>query len=154
VDGSADPERKFDDLGNAIRKIRVDLDIPVERQAEWLIGNRDKGRDGRYCAVFAIRYEGRLGTKEPGWLVYIKSAIYPHPKSMVPTDVLNYALQTPEFPHEPTAQQFFGEAQFESYRALGEHEIGAILDPFEGAEDFDDLVTAASEYATMDASET
>jgi hypothetical protein len=87
---------------------------------------------------------------EPGWLVYIKSAFYPHPKSMVPTDVLNYAMQSPEFPHEPTGEQFYGEARFESYRALGEHEIAAILDPFEDAEDFDDLVTAAMEHAAYD----
>jgi hypothetical protein len=30
-----------------------------------------------------------------------------------------YALENPAFPHDKTLNQFFGEAQFESYRALG-----------------------------------
>jgi hypothetical protein len=34
-------------------------------------------------------------------------------------DVLSYASTHLEFPHETTANQFFTESQFESYRALG-----------------------------------
>ena len=30
VDGSQDPNYTYEDLGNAIRKIRVDLGIPIE----------------------------------------------------------------------------------------------------------------------------
>jgi hypothetical protein len=37
-----------------------------------------------------------------------------------PTDLLNYRSQNPTFPQEPTAQQFFDEAQWESYRKLGQ----------------------------------
>jgi len=33
--------------------------------------------------------------------------------------VLSYAVSHPTFPHESTANQFFSESQFESYRALG-----------------------------------
>jgi len=36
-------------------------------------------------------------------------------------DVRQYALEHPSFPQEPTADQFFDEAQWESYRALGYH---------------------------------
>ncbi len=32
-----------------------------------------------------------------------------------------YKLDEPDFPHHSTADQFFTEAQFEAYRALGEH---------------------------------
>jgi len=35
--------------------------------------------------------------------------------------VTEYANGHPGFPHEPTADQFFDESQFESYRALGFH---------------------------------
>ena len=38
----------------------------------------------------------------------------------------NYAAAHPEFPHEPTTDQWFGESQLESYRLLGLHAIEAI----------------------------
>jgi hypothetical protein len=38
-----------------------------------------------------------------------------------PADVLEYARSHPSFPHEPTMDQFFDEAQWESYRRLGQH---------------------------------
>jgi hypothetical protein len=34
-------------------------------------------------------------------------------------DVATYRVQHPVFPQEPTADQFFDEAQWESYRRLG-----------------------------------
>jgi len=43
-----------------------------------------------------------------------------------PLDVLQYAASHPTFPQEATADQFFDEAQWESYRRLGEH-IGHIV---------------------------
>jgi len=43
-----------------------------------------------------------------------------------PLDVLQYAAAHQTFPQEPTADQFFNEAQWESYRRLGEH-IGFAL---------------------------
>lgn len=45
----------------------------------------------------------------------------------------NYQEAHASFPHETTADQFFDDAQFESYRALGnhlaEHTFGPVLDP-------------------------
>ena len=38
-----------------------------------------------------------------------------------PEDVRHYHQSHPGFPHESTADQFFDEAQWESYRKLGEH---------------------------------
>lgn len=38
-----------------------------------------------------------------------------------PQDICRYHVEHPSFPHESTLDQFFGEAQFESYRYLGEH---------------------------------
>jgi hypothetical protein len=51
-----------------------------------------------------------------------------------PLDVLQYAAAHPTFPQETTTDQFFDEAQWESYRKLGEH-IGAQVNVL----DFDDL---------------
>ncbi len=42
---------------------------------------------------------------------------------------MDYAARHPAFPHEPTSDQFFDEAQFESYRRLGEHVAWEVLRP-------------------------
>jgi hypothetical protein len=50
-------------------------------------------------------------------LIYIKPSL----TGDEPADVLHYAASHPSFPHETTANQFYTESQFESYRALGQH---------------------------------
>ena len=35
--------------------------------------------------------------------------------------MLSYAIANATFPHQTTANQWFGESQFEAYRALGAH---------------------------------
>jgi glutamate/tyrosine decarboxylase-like PLP-dependent enzyme len=44
-----------------------------------------------------------------------------------PVDVLEYHSSHADFPHESTANQFFDEAQWESYRRLGEHIGSQVL---------------------------
>ncbi len=117
-DGGCDPGATFEDLGNAIRRIRVDFGIPIEI-AEVPIYSRGAGETARtggtYCAVGRIRYSRVDAGAPDGTLVYIKPAFY----GREPPDVFNYAHSSPTFPHETTADQFFTEAQFESYRQLG-----------------------------------
>jgi hypothetical protein len=43
-----------------------------------------------------------------------------------PVDVLNYGAAHADFPHETTANQWFGESQFESYRMLGLHTVDTL----------------------------
>ena len=50
-----------------------------------------------------------------------------------PDDVLAYRRMHPDFPHDPTADQFFTESQFESYRALGHHAVLTTLNQLLGA---------------------
>jgi hypothetical protein len=50
-----------------------------------------------------------------GIIVYIKPACYGNE----PRDIYEYFKTNPTFPHESTADQFFSESQFESYRMLG-----------------------------------
>jgi hypothetical protein len=54
-----------------------------------------------------------------GTIIYIKAGI----TGDEPGDVLNYKRQHTDFPHESTADQWFSESQFESYRRLGYHSI-------------------------------
>ncbi|MCA1616500.1 MAG: hypothetical protein LC800_20880 [Acidobacteria bacterium] len=43
-------------------------------------------------------------------------------------DVRQYGMQNAGFPQQSTADFWYDEAQFESYRRLGEHCAGFILD--------------------------
>jgi len=61
---------------------------------------------------------------DTGILVYLKAAMTGHED----TSVRQYKSSHPEFPHESTGDQFYGEDQFESYRHLGRdigHEVFA-----------------------------
>jgi hypothetical protein len=117
-DAGCDPQNMFADLGNAIRKIRVDLGIDIRLETLNLHPRSDSyvpgsERAGFYCGIGRILYpEG-----EPGTLIYLKPGLY----GGEPQDVLNYASENALFPHEPTSDQWFSEAQFESYRRLGQH---------------------------------
>lgn len=125
ADASADPQRNFDDLGNAIRKIRLDLSVEIREVETFGIGDRSLGDEGRYAALFEIEYpwdDQRLGQ-----LLYLKTALYKGNPLGAPMDVVEYGNRSPDFPHEPTSDQFFMETQFESYRALGEHEMTAVM---------------------------
>ncbi|MFN7993375.1 MAG: hypothetical protein U0Q18_07225 [Bryobacteraceae bacterium] len=122
VDGSADPDFHFDDLGNAIRKIRVDMGINIEFPEISI--EREITAASRHCALGTIGYTAVDGpTAQDGVLIYIKSSL----TGNEPRDVMNYAQQNPAFPHQPTSDQWFDEAQFESYRRLGFHVLDEIL---------------------------
>ena len=58
-----------------------------------------------------------------------------------PIDVLRYQSGHPDFPNETTADQFFDEAQWESYRKLGEH----IADEFLSRDVFGALWPASAD---------
>jgi hypothetical protein len=73
----------------------------------------------RHALLARIHY---LDTKTFGWLLMIKPSLMGD-ESM---DVVQYQRTHPLFPQEPTSDQYFDEAQWESYRKLGEH-IGAEL---------------------------
>ncbi|MGD0946885.1 MAG: patatin-like phospholipase family protein [Candidatus Binatia bacterium] len=124
-DAGCDPTAGFEDLGNAIRKIRIDFGIPIEFRKKILISPREETADGLYCATATIHYKEVDGKVPPGELIYIKPALFGHGRR-VPYDVYSYSRSAGEFPHESTVDQWFSEAQFESYRALGLHVIEQI----------------------------
>ncbi len=133
VDGGQDPECQFEDLSNAIRKIRSDLGVWIDLdKCAIRKRSKDKSPDAR-CAMTGIIHYGEKDApagasddeknKFNGVLIYVKPAFYDADE---PIDVKNYAASHPMFPHEPTADQFFSESQFESYRALGKSAIDRI----------------------------
>jgi hypothetical protein len=119
-DAGCDPAYTFEDLSNAVRKIRIDFSIPIEFPSEGLgMTVAGQGTANRHVAIGTIRYSAVDGPVPNGVLIYMKATL----SGDEPVDVLNYARSHPVFPHESTASQFFTEAQFESYRTLGLHTL-------------------------------
>jgi hypothetical protein len=128
IDADEDRDYAFENLGNAIRKIRTDMGISIDFESFSNFQKRNKGNPPGgptlYCSVGTIHYDRVDGNPENnGKLIFVKPTI----TGKEAADVLNYEQQHPEFPHETTANQWFTESQFESYRALGEYEIMQIL---------------------------
>jgi hypothetical protein len=118
-DGGEDLECAFADLGEAVRKIRIDFGIPIEFGTMTIYPRSAidtlKG-PGHNCAVGRVRYSVVDGADAPdGIIIYIKPACY----GDEPRDIYEYFKTNPTFPHESTSDQFFSESQFESYRMLG-----------------------------------
>jgi hypothetical protein len=112
VDSGCDPALTFEDLGNALRKIRVDFGIPIIFEGDSLDAVKAKKKR---CAVASIDYSAVDRDSQPGRLVYLKPII----TGDEPPDVTSYASANPSFPHQSTGDQWFDESQTESYRMLG-----------------------------------
>jgi hypothetical protein len=125
-DAGEDPECSFADLGEAVRKIRIDFGIPIDFEPMTIYPRsaikalKSARQKGHNCAIGRIRYSvvdpEVNGNKAPdGVIVYIKPACY----GEEPRDIYEYFKRNETFPHESTSDQFFSESQFESYRMLG-----------------------------------
>jgi hypothetical protein len=131
LDAAADPDFAYEDLGNALRKIRIDLAVPIDFSDALIRSLRDKKKR---CAVAVIRYSAVDPALKDGVLIYIKPMLL----GCEPPDVESYATVQPDFPHESTANQWFNESQTESYRMLGLHTLDEICRGWSGGsiEDF------------------
>jgi len=121
-DAGADPKCTLEDLGNAVRKIAVDLGVKIEFERIYVHKRTEAATAGVYCAIGKIKYPE---DPEDAWskIIYIKPGFY---GTAEPADVRAYAAANAKFPHESTLNQWFGESQFESYRSLGAHVIEEI----------------------------
>ena len=121
-DAGCDPDYTFDDLANAVRRIRLDLGIPIEfPPIDITRAGQDRGNP--HGAMGVIRYAAADGPDAPdGTLLYLKATL----SGDEPVDVRNFATSDPTFPHDSTANQFFDEARFESYRTLGFHTVLSV----------------------------
>jgi hypothetical protein len=116
----ADPKATLDDLGNLIRKVRIDfgteirdLDIAPLRSsppgAHVVTGKIHYGPD--HAAALNLPPDELIGT-----LVIVK----PNLAGGEPVDVQQYGFLNEDFPQQNTFDLWYDEAQFESYRRLGE----------------------------------
>lgn len=123
-DAGQDGATTFEDLGNMIRKCQIDLGIEIELSVDAMRPSKDTGRCLHHCAVGLIHYERVDGpSAAPGLIVYLKPTL----TGNEPTDIANYASAHPDFPHQSTADQWFDEQQFESYRKLGHHLCSTVF---------------------------
>jgi hypothetical protein len=122
-DAGQDRDSVYEDLANVSRLCRTDFGVRIEIDTSPLRwqGNQHFGR--WHCAIGQIHYEDVDSNETPGLLVYLKASL----TGDEPTDVQNYASLNADFPHQTTADQWFDERQFESYRALGYHVANAVL---------------------------
>ncbi len=124
-DCGADPEVAFDDLANVLRRVREDFGVEIEIDIAPLRPDAHH-RSRQHAVVGTIHYNGIAGL-DKGTLLYIKPAL----TGDEPPDVLQYGTRNALFPHESTGDQFYDEAQWESYRRLGEHAVEQVLGFFE-----------------------
>jgi hypothetical protein len=135
-DAEEDPEMKFSGIGNAVNRCRADFGAEIDLDLRPL-QIEDDGFSQAHCVVGTIRYPPPRQEPQPegasrapcpclgetdedrytGTILYIKSSLV----GDEPADLLAYKLQHPTFPQDSTANQWFTETQFESYRRLGHH---------------------------------
>jgi hypothetical protein len=152
VDADADTDYDFEDLGNAVRKIYIDLGIVI-RFPDFPSGlpmkrGKEKEADSSslYCFSGEIDY-GCIDAGAPkGQLLVIKPIL----NGSEPEDIRAYASGHPTFPHESTVNQFFNEAQFESYRHLGSWAVETITNKHSDSSktSMPEFVKVAGNYST------
>lgn len=135
ADGSADPDCAFDDLGNAIERIRVDFGVSIRfPDVTFDLSGLLPGSQASVSKDSAKIYDEKYNLSERGYaigdivypdtptekafigrFVYIKATITRN----LPGDLYAYKTCHPSYPNQSTLDQFFDERQFECYRELG-----------------------------------
>jgi hypothetical protein len=110
-DCGADPDVAFDDLGNLVRRVREDFGVEISIDLTPL--RPVDGRARQPMVAGDIQYPDG----DTGILLLFKPTLI----GSEPADVLQYSRRNKAFPHESTGDQFYDEAQWESYRRLGLH---------------------------------
>jgi hypothetical protein len=124
IDAGCDPTFTYEDLGNALRKIRIDLSIPIDFDDSM---QRLRDKMARF-AIATIRYSALDPKRQNGWLLYIKPLMLGNE----PLDVTAYQAANHAFPHQTTGDQWFNESQTESYRMLGIKSVSDICGAWNG----------------------
>ncbi len=168
ADCGADPRYHFEDVENLVRKARIDYEAEIDflrpkaGQADAAFacfGSLDDLASPASQACLALARVRYSGVEQHGYLVLVK----PNLSSGMTADLVNFKRDHPDFPQETTTDQFFGEAQWESYfklgRIIGGHLDAALLHqlPASAIERFEDDVGARAQRVAgkdVDANET
>lgn len=120
-DAECDQKTVFEGIGNAVAKCRADFGVEISLDLTPLIPDPVSGNASSHFVTGSIRYPappGDNGANEKylGRILYLKTSIVGDETA----DLLHHKRAFPDFPQDSTADQWFNESQFESYRRLGQ----------------------------------
>jgi hypothetical protein len=163
-DCGADPVPCFQDLGNAIRRCRIDFGAEIDLRIDHFLRSEVPAARAHFM-VGTITY-AEVHARSLGWrnaadpkerqgvVIWLKPSLTMTGES---ADLRQYAIENPVFPQQSTSDQWYDEAQFESYRRLGEYtaqhvfgglEIPDRPDPARTRRFFEDLRSLDPKAAT------
>ncbi|KLU04613.1 hypothetical protein RISK_003235 [Rhodopirellula islandica] len=133
-DAEADPNYQFDGLATLIRLAKLELNTEIEIEVAPIRPHWPTDQSGRPIesktsirdyhsqspfAIGTITYPpGDSAVNAPSTqatLVYLKSSVTGNEE----LPISEYRDRHPDFPHQPTSDQFFDQDQFDAYRLLG-----------------------------------
>jgi len=137
ADCGADPHYLFGDIENLVRKARIDYDITIEfidpQCPVWTANPAIQPYVARFgtpdsiCAqpgsAYLLLARVRYDDGSMGAIVFVK----PRRIEALSLDVAGYSDRDRDFPQQSTGDQFFDEAQWESYCELGKR-LGLAID--------------------------
>lgn len=130
-DAECDPDLACEGLAQLIRMCDVDFGAVIDIDVRAIRRQSDDGWSDNRCAVGTISYFDEGKRAGSGILIYFKASM----NGLENPAILQYKATHPTFPHETTGDQFYGEAQFESYRHLGRDIVDKALRHIMSAED-------------------
>ncbi|HEV7886805.1 MAG TPA: hypothetical protein VGO92_04545, partial [Acidimicrobiales bacterium] len=148
LDAAGDSLSSFNTLAEAAALARSELQVDIEIKPVPDLLPDDSGFSPQGHVVGDITYPDGL----KGKLVFVKAAM----SADAPWDVKAYHATHPQFPCEGTMDQFFDDAQFRAYQALGAHAAtGAVtaleaLDPPAPADEQGDEEVIAVDEILLD----
>jgi patatin-like phospholipase len=115
-----DVNTTHENVARMIRKVRIDFGVDIVLEHDLC----DSGIPGQF---YRIEYPSTIDhpIAQRGVLIRVYPALGPF-ENKLSADVQNFANGDPNFPADQLENQWYGEAQFESYRKLG-REIGIRL---------------------------
>ena len=165
-DNGQDPNYQFEDLGNLVLKARNDFQAEITlfekgdlqphlgKELLEIIGTREDfktepGNPGpfrfkKHALLAWVDYSPPSGTNgrdsAPSGKHSILLILKPSLSGDESSDILFYQDQKNEFPQESTVNQFYSEAEWESYRKLGEHIAEKLMLGKKGRAIFQDIL--------------
>jgi hypothetical protein len=150
TDNGADPNYLFEDLEALVRTVRLDLGGEIQlldgKELDSFLKQLGVTETNKKIFVDPARLSDWrklfISTEISSYVLILRVTmpmetlhifwIKPRVQGDMPADLMGYSAANPLFPQQPTGDQFFDEAQWESYRKLGELSMARLLDSCPG----------------------
>ena len=130
IDGSGEPspmDVRFPTIGIVSRLVRIDFGVDIKAGLERVTPDTAGITPSTYAlgrVLYPPAFDGEPEDKRTGLLLYVRATLT---KEVDAPDLNYYKRMNPIYPNHSTADQFFDEAQFEAYRALGYNTVRSIF---------------------------